>query len=94
MYVIPKGTAIKLQLSGVETPRPLTFNLVANLLQAAGAQVEAVHVNELRDDTLVYQPALASAGHLKYAYERGEMWRREETTGIDAHQRVRLPPTT
>lgn len=57
-----EGTAIKLQLGGVETPRPLTFDLVANLLQAAGAHVEAVHVNELRDDTFLGSVQLRTNG--------------------------------
>lgn len=48
-----EGMAIKLQLSGTETPRPLTYDLVANLLKAAGAQVVAVQINELRDETFI-----------------------------------------
>ncbi len=57
-----EGTAIKLQLSGTETPRPLTYDLVANLLKAAGAQVEAVHINELRDETFIGSVYLRANG--------------------------------
>jgi RNA polymerase sigma factor (sigma-70 family) len=65
-----EGTAIKLQLSGVETPRPLTYNLMANLLTAAGGQVEAVHINELREDTFIGSVQLRTNGQIQHVDAR------------------------
>jgi RNA polymerase sigma-70 factor (ECF subfamily) len=46
-----EGDALALQLGGEAMPRPLTADLMARLLEAAGAQVQRVFVNSLRDDT-------------------------------------------
>lgn len=48
-----EATAIKVQLMGLDLPRPLTYQLVAGLLQAADARIEAVHITELRNDTYI-----------------------------------------
>ncbi len=47
----PEGDALALELGGEATPRPLTADLMAKLLEAAGARVENVAVNSLREDT-------------------------------------------
>jgi RNA polymerase sigma factor (sigma-70 family) len=47
----PEGDALALELGGEATPRPMTADLMAKLLEAAGAQVERVVVNSLREDT-------------------------------------------
>jgi RNA polymerase sigma-70 factor (ECF subfamily) len=48
-----EGTAIKILMMGLDLPRPLTYQLVAGMLQAADARIEAVHVTELRGDTYI-----------------------------------------
>lgn len=46
-----EATAIAFALQGVETPRPLTHDLLVDVIEALGATLEAVHVTELRDGT-------------------------------------------
>jgi uncharacterized protein len=47
----PEGDALALELGGEATPRPMTADLMAKLLEAAGASVESVEVNSLREET-------------------------------------------
>jgi RNA polymerase sigma factor (sigma-70 family) len=47
----PEGDALALHRAGAATPRPLTFDLMARLLDFAGAQIEQVTVSSLRDNT-------------------------------------------
>jgi len=47
----PEATAIAFALEEVETPRPMTHDLMKDLLDAVGAQVERIVVTELRDST-------------------------------------------
>jgi RNA polymerase sigma factor (sigma-70 family) len=47
----PEGDALALELGGESTPRPMTADLMAKLLEAAGARVESVAVSSLREDT-------------------------------------------
>jgi RNA polymerase sigma factor (sigma-70 family) len=46
-----EGDALALQLAGASMPRPLTADLMARLVETAGAQVERVLVNSLRENT-------------------------------------------
>lgn len=46
-----EGDALALQLGGDSMPRPLTADLMARLLEAAGARIERVTINSLRDQT-------------------------------------------
>jgi bifunctional DNase/RNase len=47
----PEATAIAFAVEGVETPRPLTHDLMCATLDALGAHIEQVVVTELRDTT-------------------------------------------
>jgi RNA polymerase sigma factor (sigma-70 family) len=47
----PEGDALGLHLAGVATPRPMTIDLMARLLEAMGGRVERVVVSSLRDTT-------------------------------------------
>jgi RNA polymerase sigma factor (sigma-70 family) len=58
----PEGDALALQLGGEAMPRPLTADLMALLLEAAGAHVERVVVNSLRDNTFYATVAVVSVG--------------------------------
>jgi uncharacterized protein len=58
----PEGDALALQLGGEAMPRPLTADLMASLLEAAGARVERVMVSSLRERTFYATIALASGG--------------------------------
>jgi len=48
---IYEANAIALEIEKVTTPRPMTHDLIKNLLVGLGAQVHKVVVTELRDDT-------------------------------------------
>jgi len=47
----PEAHNISLLLQGLKYVRPLTYDLFNNLLEVAGARVEAVSVTDLRDNT-------------------------------------------
>jgi bifunctional DNase/RNase len=47
----PEATAIAFALERVETPRPMTHDLLKNLLEELDVSVERVVVTELRDST-------------------------------------------
>lgn len=46
-----EANAIALELEKVTTPRPMTHDLIRNLLEALNAHVEKIVVNDLRDNT-------------------------------------------
>ena len=46
-----EADAIAMKLQGVEPPRPLTHDLLRNLVKDLGAKVNYILVNDLRDDT-------------------------------------------
>lgn len=45
------GAAIMMSITRASKERPLTHDLLANILQALGARIERVVVNDLKDDT-------------------------------------------
>src|SRR3989454_898067 len=48
---IYEANAIALEIEKVQTPRPMTHDLLKNVLLGLNVQVEKVVVNDLRDDT-------------------------------------------
>jgi len=64
-----EANAIALQIENVSTPRPMTHDLLRNLLSELGARVERVVISDLRDGTF-------------YAYL--ELKRGEETLFLDS----------
>lgn len=46
-----EANAIALKVEEIETPRPMTHDLLRNLLGTFGAEVEKIVVNDLRDNT-------------------------------------------
>lgn len=57
----PEATAIALALEEVETPRPMTHDLVKDLLDEIGARIERVTVTEIRESTF-YAEILVRSG--------------------------------
>lgn len=55
-----EASAIALQQQGVQTPRPLTHDLLKNVIEALGVKLEAVHITEMRED--VYYAELRFSG--------------------------------
>ncbi len=45
------GTAITLFMQGMKKERPLTHDLIANILRALGAKIERVIINDLKSGT-------------------------------------------
>jgi RNA polymerase sigma factor (sigma-70 family) len=58
----PEGDALALQLGGDAMPRPLTADLMARLVEAAGGRIERVVVSSLRESTFYATIAVASEG--------------------------------
>ena len=56
------GDALAVRLAEQQTPRPLTIDLTAGLLAAAGVEVERVTVNRLAERTFYAVVSLANAG--------------------------------
>lgn len=46
-----EANAIALELEKISTPRPMTHDLIKNILESVEAKVEKVVVNDLRDNT-------------------------------------------
>jgi bifunctional DNase/RNase len=59
---LPEGDSLALQLGGESTPRPMTADLMARLLEAAGARIERVTVSSLRENTFYASITLATNG--------------------------------
>ncbi|MEY2452380.1 MAG: uncharacterized protein QOD92_1954 [Acidimicrobiaceae bacterium] len=58
----PEATAIAFALEGVETPRPMTHDLMKNVLEELGWQLDRVVVTELRESTFFAELHLTSNG--------------------------------
>ncbi|MBI4011566.1 MAG: bifunctional nuclease family protein [Candidatus Rokubacteria bacterium] len=46
-----EANAIALELEKISTPRPMTHDLIKNILESVDAKVEKIIVNDLRDNT-------------------------------------------
>ena len=58
----PEAAAILMKLQGATTPRPMTHDLVADMLSQLDAQVVRITVTELRDSTFYAQITVAQDG--------------------------------
>jgi len=47
----PEAAAIAIALQGVVTPRPMTHDLLKNILEEVAVQVQSIVITELRDGT-------------------------------------------
>lgn len=57
-----EAQAIAFAQQGVETPRPMTHDLIRDLLEELGATVECIVITELRDRTFFAEIRLVSGG--------------------------------
>ncbi len=57
-----EATAIAFALQGVTTPRPMTHDLLRDLLQALGVAVERIVITELRDRTFYAEIEMTNNG--------------------------------
>src|ERR671925_1483548 len=61
---IYEANAIALEIEKVSTPRPMTHDLIKNLLIGLDTQVHKIVVSELRDDTFFAVIWLERGGHI------------------------------
>ncbi len=57
---VPEARAIALELEHVSLPRPLTHDLIRNILQSVGATLQRVTITELRNSTYFANLSLAT----------------------------------
>ena len=57
-----EANAIALQLENISTPRPMTHDLLRNMIGELDAQVTRVVINDLRDSTFFAQIRLITGG--------------------------------
>ncbi len=57
-----EANAIALQIENISTPRPMTHDLIKDLLDELGARVERVVVSDLRDSTFYADVVISIAG--------------------------------
>lgn len=48
---IPEASAIKLKISGIRTPRPMTHDLLKNTIEQLGASLKEVIIDKLQKNT-------------------------------------------
>ena len=65
-----EATAIAFALQGIQTPRPMTHDLMRDLLRDAGVAVERIVINELVDQTFFALIRMASEGETKEVSSR------------------------
>ena len=58
-----EANAIALQIENVQTPRPMTHDLLKNIIDDLSAQVERIVVTELRENTFYALIHLRTNGH-------------------------------
>src|SRR5206468_12597274 len=58
----PEAAAILMKLQSATTPRPMTHDLVADMLDQLGAQVVRITVTELRENTFYAQITVQQDG--------------------------------
>lgn len=57
-----EAEAIRLKLQGVNVPRPLTHDLLHSMIDALGASVSSIVINDLKSDTFYAKIVLAVDG--------------------------------
>jgi bifunctional DNase/RNase len=65
-----EATAIAFALQGIQTPRPMTHDLMRDLLRDAGVDVERIVINELVDQTFFALIRMTSNGETKEVSSR------------------------
>ena len=61
---IAEVNAIKLKLSGIKPPRPLTHDLLISIIESLGAKLKKVLIDKLENNTF-YAKLFLSADHTK-----------------------------
>ena len=64
MIGITEALAIDRRLKGIQTPRPLTHDLMANIIEELDADLEKIVISELRDHTFYAKLIVRRDGNL------------------------------
>jgi uncharacterized protein len=67
---VPEAQAIALTMQNIETPRPMTHDLMKILLDEVGAQVERITVTELREGTFFAEIIVSAQGEVRTVSSR------------------------
>jgi uncharacterized protein len=67
---VPEAQAIALTMQNIETPRPMTHDLMKNLLEEVGAHVERITVTELREGTFFAEIIVSAQGEVRTVSSR------------------------
>ena len=59
---VPEARAISMEIEQVKTPRPLTHDLIRNILNGLGAKVNRVTITDLRNNTYMATISMAIKG--------------------------------
>ena len=60
-----EATAIAFALQGIETPRPMTHDLLRNIITETGIELERILINDLQEQTFYALIRLQSGGDVK-----------------------------
>ncbi|HEY8527248.1 MAG TPA: bifunctional nuclease family protein [Acidimicrobiales bacterium] len=66
----PEAQAIALSMQNIETPRPMTHDLLKNMLEELGAHVERIIVTELREGTFFAEIVVSANGEVRSVSSR------------------------
>lgn len=56
-----EASAIALKLDGVDSPRPLTHDLLKSIIEKLNAKVSRIYINELKDNTFYAKISIIAA---------------------------------
>jgi hypothetical protein len=59
-----EATSIERRVKGLSSPRPLTHDLLANVIESMGGELQDVFINELRDHTYFAKLRIRQEGEL------------------------------
>lgn len=59
---IAEVNAIKLKLSGIEPPRPLTHDLLLKTIEELGAKLKEIHIDKLENNTFFAKLVISNNG--------------------------------
>ncbi len=59
-----EANAIAMQLEGVSRPRPMTHDLITNLIKEMSGRVEYIHIHDLRDNTYYAEISIIKDGEV------------------------------
>ena len=62
---IPEASAIKLKISGINPPRPMTHDLLKNIVEQLGATIKEIIIDKLQNNTFYAKLVLSNTGGKK-----------------------------